>query len=207
MRRLKTKRIAVLLLSPEIKISTKYRLAQLAGCSAAWAIMLLKKWQQENIVRNLTVQQPMKLLEIIEKIQNPKREAKRYSISNVTELMNWLKTTDFEYAFTTYSAENLLQKYLFPTKIEFYVKATDMDKWHAKLIEKGFYGAGNITVYVDKYDELFHRKKIGNYWIVNTPQLIHDLAKEGGPAKEASDMLKQKLINSMHSEGNTNVSR
>jgi hypothetical protein len=205
MPRTKLKRIMALLLDPELKITSKYGLAKMASCTPAWVIMLTKKLEKKKLLKGLKVINAKKLFELFNSIRPKRQTTKSYSIyqfNNINELIGLLYKSKKEYAFTTYAAENIVQKYLFSHRVDIYVKKEDLQKWHEDLVKIGSYGGGNIRLIVSEYDELFGKKQFPKSdkkspWIVNTPQLISDLYAEGGPAKEAGDLLLQKLKKSL----------
>ncbi|HLC92477.1 MAG TPA: hypothetical protein VJH23_02100 [archaeon] len=199
MARTKTKRVVALLLDPNYKPVSKYELAKKAGCTPSWALMLTKKLENKKFLKNLKVTDIKKLFELFHNLRAKKNESRSYSIyslENTDKLMDLFKKANKEYAFTTYIAENIVQKYLFSHRSEAYIKKEDLEDWHKELTKLGTYGGGNVRIIVSSSEELFNKKQIGNNgpWIVSTPQLISDLYTEGGPAKEAGDMLLEKLI-------------
>ena len=111
----------------------------------------------------------------------------------VKEPLELLKKSKLDYSLTTYQAENLVQHYLFPSRIDIYIKEEDLDSWHSLMTKNGLYGKGNVRVIVTDEHVMFGRKKISGLFIVSTPQLIIDLIKEGGPCREAADMLMKRL--------------
>lgn len=196
------KRMLALLLDPEYKRVSKYRLAKEAGCSPAWAINVVKKLEKKGLVKNLKVINAKGLFELFHK-PRPKKPVSRsysiYSLENVDKLIDLFKKANREYAFTTYIAENILQKHLFSHRTEAYIKKEDLEDWHKQLTAIGTYGGGNVRIIVSANDELFNKKivcKNGPY-LVNMPQLISDLYAEGGPAGEAADMLLEKLVKAL----------
>jgi hypothetical protein len=54
-----------------------------------------------------------------------KPEKREYMHKNALGL---IQTSKLPYAITTYQAENLVQHYLFPSRIDLYVKREDVDK-------------------------------------------------------------------------------
>ena len=221
MARTKMKEMLALLLDPGYKLVSKYRLAKDVGCTPTWAINVVKKLEKKGFVKNLKVINAKGLFELFRKFQ-PKKTVSRsysiYSLDNVDKLIDLFKKSGKEYAFTTYIAENILQKHLFSHRTEAYIKKEDLDEWHKKLTAIGTYGGGNVRIIVSSNDELFNKKRVHDKiagekffnaknaerkkesegpWIVNIPQLISDLYAEGGPAGEAADMLLEKLAKTL----------
>ncbi|MDO8537261.1 MAG: hypothetical protein Q7S21_00085 [archaeon] len=199
MARTKIKRMLAFLLDSEYKPVSKYELAKKTGCSPSWSIKLVKKLEKKGLVKNLKVINAKGLFELFHTLQ-PKKKVSRsysiYSIESTDKLIELFKKSNKEYAFTTYIAENILQKYLFNHRTEAYIKKEDLEEWHKQLTAIGTYGGGNVRIIVSANDELFNKKIIGKNgpYLVNMPQLISDLYVEGGPAGEAADMLLEKLV-------------
>ncbi|MDO8538368.1 MAG: hypothetical protein Q7S21_05780 [archaeon] len=199
MTRTKIKRMLALLLDYEYKLGSKYGLAKKAGCSPSWAIKFIKKLEKKGLVKNLKVINAKGLFELFHKLRPKKMVSRSYSIysfESVDKLIQLFKKSNKEYAFTTYIAENILQKYLFNHRTEAYIKKEDLQEWHKQLTAIGTYGGGNVRIIVSANDELFNKKIIGKKkaYLVNLPQLISDLYAEGGSAGEAADMLLEKLV-------------
>jgi len=221
MARTKIKRMFALLLDPDYKLPSRYALAKKAGCDPSWAIKLIKRLEREGIVKNLLVADAKSLFGLFHKLRPKKTNSRSYSIyslDDVDKLIGLFKKSDKEYAFTTYMAENLMQKHLFSHRIEAYIKKEDLGEWHKQLTAVGTYGGGNVRIIVSSSDELFNKKRIhdaivgGKFftannrehkkesegpWVVNIPQLISDLYAEGGPAAEAADLLLEKLVKAL----------
>lgn len=207
MARTKLKRILALLLDPNYVSSSKYELAKKTNSSPSWALKLMKKLEEKGLVKGLKVIDVKKTFEFFHSIR-PKKQIARsyaiYSIGDTSKLVEIFKKSNKEYAFTTYVAENMLQKYLFSKRSEAYVRQEDIDKWHEELTKLGAYGGGNVKIIVSTHDELFNKKQISEEgpWLVNMPQLISDLHVEGGPAKEAGEMLLEKLVKAIEEKNN-----
>ena len=206
MPRTKLKRILTLLLDHELEIKSKYELAKMAGCTPSWAIMVCKKLEKKGLMKGLKVVNAKKLFELFHTIKPKKREFKAYSVygDGLEKIIELFKGLGKEFAFTTYFAENLVQKHLFSHRTDVYVNNEDMSKWHDELTKIGTYGGGNIRVIVATHDELFNKKQIKyqgkEFLVVNLPQLISDLYTEGGPAGEAADMLLEKLVKAVEAK-------
>lgn len=205
MAKTKTRRLIALLLDAEYSPASKYELAKKAGCTPSWALMLTKKLEKQGLIKDLKVVNTKGLFELFHKL-NQKKKASRsyaiYSLENTDKLIQLFKDSGKEYAFTTYVAENIVQKYLFSHKTEAYIRKEDLDEWHKKLVGLGAYGGGNVRIIVSENDETFNKKQAGGNgpWIVSAPQLISDLYNEGGPAKEAGDMLLEKLVKTIEAK-------
>lgn len=107
--------------------------------------------------------------------------------------LNLLRSTKLQYALTTYQAENIVQNYLFPSRVDFYILPGQLAEWHRMLLTEGLVGRGNTRVLLG--DELvFYRSFEKNgLEVVSLPQLIVDLLVEGGVCVEAAENLMEKV--------------
>ena len=106
-----------------------------------------------------------------------------------------LEKTNLKYALTTYQAETLTQNYLFPSRIDLYIKEEDIEEWHRLFIKNGLIGKGNVKIIIDDKHVFYKSKQKKGFEVVSIPQLIVDLLKEGGVAEEAAIMLMRKKYN------------
>jgi len=175
----------------EDKILSKNELSKKAECSRQWIILFLRKLEKQGLIKNTKILNKTKLLNYWLNIYKKPKKYREYMIRNPIKLLN---KTKLDYAVTTYYAENFLQKYLFPSRLDFYIKEEDLEIWHKLLTEKGaLYGKGNVRIIITDHHVMYKKRKIKKLTIVNLPQLIIDLYKEGGPAEEAAEMLIKKL--------------
>lgn len=167
---------------------SKYRLAKLASASFSWTHEFLAKLEKRKLVKKTIVIDAEGLIKYwLSFSKRPKH--REYMLQKPLDL---LKGEIPEYAITTYYAENLVQKHLFPSRLDIYVRDEDLEKWHAKAMGKGLYGKGNIRLLISN-GQMFKAQKVKDYSIVSLPQLIIDLKMEGGPAEEAAQMLIKRL--------------
>ena len=101
----------------------------------------------------------------------------------------FLKKINLDYALTTYLGENLVQKYLFPTRYDVYIKKDDLSYWKERLSNEGLVGKGNFRLLVDDDHVFYNASLINELHVVSVPQLILDLLVEGGVCVEAAEML------------------
>lgn len=195
MRGQKVKRILALLLDGNYSFKSKYELAKKAHSSPEWVLMLTKQWEKQGFIQGLHLIKVRELFEQFHRIQPKKQMVRSYSIQDAQKFLRELKKNSKEYALTTYTAENLMQKHLFPHEIQLYVNESEFEEWHHELSKKGLYGGGNVSIRASTAEELFERRQVNGWWIVNMPQLISDLIQESGPAAEAGEMLLEKMIN------------
>jgi len=107
--------------------------------------------------------------------------------------LNLIQKTNLPYALTTYQAENLVQHYLFPSRIDLHIKKQDADKWHEELTAEGLVGKGNLRL-LTADTHIFHgASKRQGLTVVSAPQLIVDLLQEGGVCIEAAEKLLNKV--------------
>jgi len=179
--------IRILLKTPDGSLSI-YRIAKEAGCSHVWVIKFLRTLEQKNLVEKTKVKdvQGMFLYWIETSKYPPYRE---YNIQKPIDL---LKDTTLKYALTTYHAESLTQHYLFPSRVDIYIKEQDIEKWHKLLTKNGLVGKGNMRLLLDDQHVFYSNIKKEGLRIVSMPQLILDLLREEGVALEAAEMLMKK---------------
>ncbi len=185
----KRERILRVMLNSEEALS-KNELSKRADCSRQWVILFLKELEKKKLIRDTN---PIDRKKLLEYWVNLAKKLKKFRSYMVKEPLELLKKSKLDYALTTYQAENLVQHFLFPSRTDLYVKEDDLDKWHTLMTKNGLYGKGNVRVIVTDEHVMFGRKRISGLFIVSTPQLIIDLIKEGGPCKEAADMLMKRL--------------
>jgi len=189
MRGQKRERILRVLLA-ESKPLSKNELSKRAKCTRQWVILFLKELEKKKLVKDTQVVDKKKILKHWLKIH---RKPKKYREYMVKEPLKLLKKTKLDYAVTTYQAENLVQKYLFPSRTDIYIKEDDLKEWHKLMTENGLYGRGNVRLIITDDHVMYGKRKINKLFIVSIPQLIVDLFAEGGPAEEAAGMLLKKL--------------
>ena len=185
MRGVKKERILrVLLKKPDGSLSI-YRIAKEANCTHVWVIDFLRTLEQKNLVEKTKVDNIEELFYYWKEINTyPLHRA--YNIQNPIEL---LKESTLIYALTTYYAENYTQKYLFPSRVDVYIKQQDFDDWHTQLTKKGLVGKGNMRLLIEDDHVFYSNIKKNGIRIVSIPQLILDLLREEGVAIEAAHML------------------
>ncbi|MEW5897286.1 MAG: hypothetical protein AB1668_06325 [Nanoarchaeota archaeon] len=189
MRGLKRERILRVLLT-ETKPLSKNELSKKAQCTRQWVILFLRELEKKNLVKETKVINSTGLIRYWLTFH---KKPKKYREYMVKEPLKLFKKVKFDYALTTYIAENLLQRYLFPTRTDIYIKEEDLQKWHSLLTREGLYGRGNVRIIVAEEHTLYGKRKLSGLFIISLPQLIIDLFTEGGPATEAAEMLLAKL--------------
>lgn len=167
---------------------TRYRVAKEADGTYPWVHDLLKQLQQKSLVEGTKVKEISKLMALWQKWRLPP-ETRDYMLRKPLSVFS---KTDLVYALTTYQAENLVQNYLFPSRIDFYIHRSDLAKWHGILMGEGLVGRGNTRVLLADEHVFYKSSERGGYRVVSIPQLIADLLAEGGVCVEAAEMLIEK---------------
>ncbi|MEF8879271.1 MAG: hypothetical protein V5A64_02615 [Candidatus Thermoplasmatota archaeon] len=191
MRGTKKERILrVLLKKPDGSLSM-YRIAKEADCTHVWVLKYLRRLEQKNLVKKTKVEDIKGLFYYWKEI-NKYPLYREYNIQKPLEL---LKKTKLKFALTTYYAEKYLQKYLFPSRVDIYIKKQDSEKWNMLLKKNGLVGKGNMRLLIEDEHVFYSNIKKDGLKIVSTPQLILDLLREEGVAVEAAHMLMEKEYN------------
>lgn len=167
---------------------TKYRVAKLADAAYSWTHDFLKRLEDRGLITKTRVINYRELVSLWRTLRIVP-DKKEYMIQNPLEL---LKSSKLRYALTTYVAENLTQKYLFPSRVDFYIDPKDKVKWHNILSHEGLVGKGNTRVLIGDPHIFYNLAEKEGFKTVSIPQLVVDLLVEGGPCAEASEMLIEK---------------
>jgi hypothetical protein len=176
--------LRVLLKKPDGSLSI-YRIAKESLCTHVWVIKVLRTLEQKNLVEKTKVKDIQGLFNYWKEINTyPK-----YREYNIQDPISFLKETKLKYALTTYYAENYTQKYLFPSRVDIYIKQQEFNEWHSQITKKGLVGKGNMRLLVEDEHVFYSNIKKEGIRIVSIPQLILDLLREEGVAIEAAQML------------------
>ena len=185
----KRERILRVLLNSREALS-KNEISKRAECSRQWVILFLKDLEKKKLVKGTA---PINRQRLLQYWINIPKKLKKYRSYMVKEPLELIKKSKLDYALTTYQAENIVQHYLFPSRIDLYIKENDLGRWHSIMTKNGLYGKGNVRI-ISSDEHVMHGKRIINgISIVSVPQLIIDLNNEGGPCKEAAEMLMKRL--------------
>jgi DNA-binding Lrp family transcriptional regulator len=159
--------------------------------SRAWIKKLMLQLEDKGLIEGTRVLSFSGLVEYWRTVSvRPKRRS--YTIKDGIDV---IRKASLGYALTTYMAENLIQGYLFRSRIDLYILPQDQGEWHAYLSKRGLVGRGNVrTLALDEH-VFYNRNKHKNLTTVSIPQLIVDLLKEGGPCTEAAELLMNKMKN------------
>ncbi|MFZ3168803.1 MAG: hypothetical protein WA130_14405 [Candidatus Methanoperedens sp.] len=169
---------------------SKYEIARQAGATYPWVREFLLKLEGLGVIKGTEVLSYSALLRFWQAfyIQPKYRE---YMVKKPLEL---LKNSKLPYALTTYQAENLIQNYLFPSRIDVYIKEDDWKQWHDIISKKGLVGKGNMRLLLADEHVFYKAFEKNGLKIVSTPQLIIDLMIEGGVCVEAAELLIKKVM-------------
>ena len=167
---------------------TKYRMAKEAGGTYPWVHDFLKELEQDRLIEGTTVKDYKELIRRWQRWRL-EPETREYMLRKPLAVFG---KVDLPYALTTYQAENLVQNYLFPSRIDFYIKRSDHGRWHGALKAEGLVGKGNTRVLITDEHVFYNASERSGFRIVSIPQLIVDLLGEGGVCVEAAEMLVEK---------------
>jgi hypothetical protein len=184
--------IRVLLNEPSGKLS-KYRVSKLAQCSFSWVHEFSKELEQKGFIEKTTVRDYSGLVKFWLKIKTRPR-AFGFMHRDPNAL---IKNTLLPYALTTYSAENLVQHFLFPSRVDLYIKKDDMQRWQKMIMTDGLMGQGNLRLIVADEHVFYKYNEIQGFNVVSIPQLIVDLLFEGGVCTEAGEKLLEKAASNV----------
>ena len=167
---------------------TKYMLAKKAESSFPWAHEFLNKLEALKLVKGTEVTDYAGLINFWLQVKT-KPERRDYMHRDP---INLIQKTKLPYALTTYQAENLIQQYLFPSRIDLYIKAEDFEQWHNQLTAEGLVGKGNVRLLITDPHIFYGSFKRQELTVVSIPQIIVDLLEEGGVCTEAAEKLVKK---------------
>lgn len=180
--------LRVLLNKPDGRL-TKYRLSKMAGASFPWTHEFLGKLEADGYVKDTRVLDFEGLIKYWTKVRR-KPGSREYLLQRPLQL---LRDINLSYALTTYQAENLVQGYLFPSRVDIYVRGEEKEAWHRLLAGEGLVGKGNVRILFDDDHVFYGAKETRGLWAVSYPQLIVDLFMEGGVCTEAAELLLGKV--------------
>ena len=180
--------IRILLDNPDGSL-TAYRIHIKAECSEQWTGSYLKKLENMNLIKKTKVTNIYGLFEHWLRIRSPLQFAE-YHLQK--DPLTIIKNSNLSYALTTYQADNLIHRYLFPTRTDIYVLKDELNLWHNTLLSHGLIGAGNTRIIIADPHLIKNANIQKGYYIVSKSQLICDLLMEGGVALDAANLLIRK---------------
>jgi hypothetical protein len=181
--------LRVLINNPDGDMS-KYEITKLTCATYPWVRKFLLNLEEMGLVKGTRVLDYPTLLRYWQSV-NIKRKYREYMVKEPLKL---LKNSKLPYALTTYQAENLIQNYLFPSRIDVYIKEDDWKQWHDMISKKGLVGKGNMRLILADEHVFYKSFEKNGLKIVSTPQLIIDLMIEGGVCVEAAELLIKKVM-------------
>ena len=210
-----TDRIFRILMSNPDGTLTAYKISKLAGAHQYQVSLILRHLEDSKLVRRTSVTNYEGLLSKWARL-GIKSQSQSYMLTNEMQI---LRNTKLPYALTTYRAESLVNRYLFPTRTDLYISSKDVTAWHNLFVEKyALVGGGNVRV--RWYDDgvFYNSFMLEGYRIVSIPQLMVDLIREGGVAVQAEEMMlkvydqllllnKQNRLNPFADSANIQVTR
>ena len=170
--------VRILLNNPHGNL-TKYRMAKLARGSYPWVHDFLGQLEDMGLVEKTRVLDYGRIVSLWRKFMAAP-DRRDYTLKDP---LGFLRLTSLPYALSTYAAENLVQKHLFPSRIDFYIDPADRDAWHGMLSREGLVGGGNTRMLIGDAHVLYNTAEREGYRIVSVPQLIVDLLMEGARAQ------------------------
>ena len=175
---------------------TKYKVAKASECPWASTHRILKGLEKAGLIRDTRVLR-FKDLVMVWNGWKAGYDVREYLVREPLKVFRRATASGgLQYALTTYQAENLVQNYLFPSRIDFYIEPEEKQKWHSMLVkeEEALVGKGNVRLVVAHDKHVFYNSQIiEGLRIVSIPQLIVDLFREGGVCVEAADNLLEKV--------------
>lgn len=183
-------RILRILLNEPDGTLTMYKVAKEAGCSFSWVHEFLGKLEVMKLVEGTRVRDYEGLVRYWQKVKT-KADRREYMHRDPLSL---LRRTRLQYALTTYQAENLVQHYLFPSRIDLYVREEDAERWHEFIVEDGLVGKGNVRLLLVDCHLFYGSFERRGLKVVSLPQLIVDLFDEGGVCVEAAERLLERVM-------------
>ncbi len=176
--------LRVLLNSPHGEMS-KYGIAKDSKSTYPWVREFILKLSEMGLVSGTRVVDYRALLHYWMTV-SPNLKYREYMLKKPLQP---LRAADLPYALTTYQAENLVQGYLFPSRMDVYINAEDWKLWHEALTKKGLVGKGNLRLLFSNEHIFYKSFEKDGLRIVSKPQLTVDLLKEGGVCVEAAELL------------------
>jgi predicted transcriptional regulator len=182
-------RVIRILLNEPTGTLTMYRISKEAKCSFSWVHEFLRKLETKGLVHKTKVMDFTGLVKYWLDVKT-KADKKEYMHRDPIDL---LKKARLQYALTTYQAENLVQRYLFPSRIDLYIREEDAAQWHKLITKEGLVGKGNLRLLITDDHVFFGSFQRGRLNIVSLPQLIVDLFEEGSVCVVAAEKLLEKV--------------
>lgn len=185
----KVERIYRLLLDHPLKDMTSYRLAKGSCSDHHWTLDKVRELQKLGVMKGMKVVRPKDLFLIWANRPTDIRSREYF----VKDVLGKIKGSKMEYAATTYFGENQIGRYLFPSRMDIYIRFEDASKWHMDLVRDGLVGKGNLRLMITDEHVFFNPFTRGEIKTVSVQQLIVDLLREGGVCNEAAELLMERF--------------
>jgi len=183
-------RVIRILLNEPTGTLTMYRISKEAKCSFPWVHEFLRKLETKGLINKTKVKDYTGLVKYWLEVKT-KADKKEYMHRDP---LNLLKRTRLQYVLTTYQAENIVQNYLFPSRIDLYIREKDAEQWHELITKEGLVGKGNLRLLIADDHVFYGFFKRRGLKIISFPQLIVDLFEEGGVCVTAAEKLLEKVV-------------
>jgi len=183
-------RVIRILLNEPTGTLTMYRISKEAKCSFPWVHEFLRKLETKGLINKTKVKDYTGLVKYWLEVKT-KADKKEYMHRDPLSL---LKRTRLQYALTTYQAENIVQNYLFPSRIDLYIREKDAEQWHKLITKEGLVGKGNMRLLIADDHVFYGSFERRGLNIVSLPQLIVDLFEEDGVCVAAAQKLLEKVV-------------
>jgi len=183
-------RVIRILLNEPTGTLTMYRISKEAKCSFPWVHEFLRKLETKGLINKTKVKDYTGLVKYWLEVKT-KADKKEYMHRDPLSL---LKRTRLQYALTTYQAENIVQNYLFPSRIDLYIREKDAEQWHELITKEGLVGKGNMRLLIADDHVFYGSFERRGLNIVSLPQLIVDLFEEDGVCVAAAQKLLEKVV-------------
>lgn len=187
--RIRERVIRILLNRPDGTL-TKYEVAKRGECSYSWVHEFLGKLEAKGLVDKTKVRDYAGLVKYwLEVKTEPNKKGYMHK-----DPLRLLRRTSLQYALTTYQAENLVQHYLFPSRVDLYIRNEDAKPWHELITKEGLVGKGNVRLLLAGEHVFYGSFERNGLKVVSLPQLIVDLFDEEGVCVEAAEKLLEKVV-------------
>ena len=124
----------------------------------------------------------------LEKIQFVASERPQYLIKKIANIGS---RNSLEYAFTLFSATEIVSPYVSPAETHLYILKEERDKWEKILPKNNIFPGekGNVICFLADESFFYKRKKIKDKKVISLPQLYTDLFSYGGRGAEAAEKI------------------
>ena len=183
-------RILRVLVNNPTGLLSKYEIAKQAVATYPWVREFFLKLEEMGLVKGTKVLDYPAMLSYWQSV-SIKHKYREYMVKEPLKL---LKNCELPYALTTYQAENLVQNYLFPSRVDVYINADDWKQWHDIISKKGLVGKGNLRIILADEHVFYKSFEKDGLKVVSIPQLIVDLIIEGSVCVEAAELLIKKVL-------------